>query len=856
MLTLAARALRRRTGSLAGTFVALLFSAAVVSACGILLESGLRTTQAPQRYAAADVVVAGRRQADVPIETLNGTRRMDRKPLTERTAIAPGIAARLARVEGVRSLTPDRSLPAEVTTPATGPVTGRNRLPPTAHTWSSTRLGDLRVVAGRPPATPREVALDRSSARRAGIRLGSRVTVLTATGAQDETVTALVARSDGGDLREAAVFYPDRHLPTGPSVRTRAIGVLADPGTDISALAARMTDVLGRDPHLEVYTGQARARAEFADLTVSASALVTLAASVGGNAVVVSLFVVCATLALHVSHRRREMALLRAVGATPRQIRRMIRAEALLIAVPAGLLGWLLGVAAVRWMRGPLADHHVIPADFTPYTGPLPGAAALSVTVLSAVVAGVAASRRATRIAPTQALGEAAVPPRALGRGRAITGTVLALASLGVFLTGLRSGGDFATLVGLANSLVLLLVVTAAVLGPVLARAAVRILGPLLGVAGPTGRLAAVNTWVDARALAAAVTPLVLAVSFTSTVVFAQTTGLARAQQQMRDGLRADQVVTSAVGIPPVLLRQIRENPHVKAATPVTRSKVVIVGRALGEEKAADLSAQGVDPAHLADTLDLAVTRGSIARLTARTVALSTSAASWLGLGVGDRARLYLGDGTPLSATVIATYERGMGFADVTLAHDLLPAHTTGGLPGSVLVRTRDDQPAADHELTRTLRRHPGVALQNRLTTDTQLRRQATDAWTTYLIVGLVIALVGVAVVTTQAMATAARRREFTLLRLTGAQNRQVMRMVAFESLSVVVAGLAVGSALSVPSLMLVARALGDSWWPVVPVPVYLLIAGTVAFLTAAGALVPARLHLLRRPRVAGDAHG
>ncbi|MER8012467.1 FtsX-like permease family protein [Streptomyces sp. NPDC094149] len=851
MLTLAARTLRHRAGPLVGTLIALLLSAAVVSACGILLESGLRTTQEPQRYAAADVVVAGSRQVDVPIETMNGTRR-DRKPLTERAAIAADLPERIARVDGVRSVTLDRSMPVQVMTADAHPVTGLNRQPPTAHNWSSIRLGALRIVAGEAPATAGEVAMDRSSARRAGTRVGDRIVVLTAAGAQHERVTALVTGSDGRALREAAVFYPDSRLPESPSLRLQAVGVVAAPGVDPAALAARVSGSVEHRPQLAIYTGRDRAKAEFLDLTVSASTLVTLAASVGGNAVVVSVFVVCATLALNVSHRRRELALLRAVGAAPRQIRRMLWAETLLTALPAGLLGWPLGVAVIRWMRGPLADHHVVPADFTPYTGPLPGAAALLVTGLSAVVAALVASRRATRIAPTQALGEAAVPPRALGRGRAIIGSILALASLGVFLTGLRSGGDFATLVGLANTLVLLLVVTAAVLGPLLARAAVRVLGLFLTAAGPTGQLAAANTRVNARAVASAVTPLILAVSFTSTVVFAQTTGLDRAHQQMRDGLRADQVVTSSVGIPPALLRALRQEPHVKTATPVARSKVVVVGRALGEEKTASLSAQSVDPVHLRDTLDLAVVRGSTDRLGARTVALSTSAASWLGLDIGERTRLYLGDGTPVTVSVIATYERGMGFADVTVAHELLTAHTTSGLAGSIVVRTQGDAQLAHRFLARAVAQYPGVALRNRPSEDAQLRQQTMDAWTSYLIVGLIIALVAVAVVTTQAMSTAARRREITLLRLTGAQRRQVMRMMAFESLSVILAGLVVGSALSAPPLMLVSRAVGHSWWPTVSVSLAALIAGTVALLTAAGALVPARLQLIRRPPAGG----
>src|SRR4051812_47157195 len=169
MLRLAARTLRYRTGSFLGVFIALLLGAAVVSACGTLLESGLRSTAAPQRYAAADVIVAGTRQVTVPVKTLNGKPRSDRKALTERAAIDPALPARIARMEGVQSVVPDEAIPVQVWAKNAGPVTGSNGAAPTGHNWSSTRLGDLRLVTGRKPTRPDDVALDATSARHAHI---------------------------------------------------------------------------------------------------------------------------------------------------------------------------------------------------------------------------------------------------------------------------------------------------------------------------------------------------------------------------------------------------------------------------------------------------------------------------------------------------------------------------------------------------------------------------------------------------------------------------------------------------------------------------------------------------------------
>jgi putative ABC transport system permease protein len=850
VLRLAARTLRYRTGSFAGVFLALLLGAAVISACGTLLESALRSgsAAAPQRYAAADVIVAGAGQVTVPVQTSNGKRRSERKTLTERAALDLALPARIARIPGVRSVSTDEAVPVQVRAGKAGQVTGSNGAAPTGRNWSSTRLGGLRLATGLRPARPDEVALDVTSARRARIRPGDRVSVVSAVGAQTKTVTALLARKDGGGLREASVFFPDGQLPAVAPPRVQALGVFASPHTAASVLAARITAAVHGDGQPAVYTGRARASAEFLDLNVASSTLLALSASLGGIAVLVSAFIVYATMALSVSHRRRDMALLRAVGTTPGQVRRMIWTEAVLSALPAGVLGWPLGVGLMWWMRGEFARHQIVPSDFVPYVGPLPAVAAVLVTTVSAVAAGLAASRRATRIAPTQALGEAEVAQAGLGRGRAITGAVLASVSAGLFLIGLRRGGDFATLAALANSLTLLLVITAAVLGPPLARTALRVIAPVFTRAGVSGYLAAANTRANARRLAAAVTPLILAASFASTVVFAQTTGLAQAEQQMKAGLRADRVIASPVGISPAFLQEIRDDPQVQTATPVVRSTVVLVGHSLGQEETAVLSAQGIDATHLARTLDLDVTDGSMTRLRGRSVALSTMAASSLGVHLNDHTRLYLGDGTAVTATVTATYQRGMGFADVTLPHDLLQPHTTSALDTTVLVRSRPETATADPSLARVVHSHPGATLHSRMVTDAQLHQQRANAWINYLLAAMIIGYTAVAVITTQAMATTERRQEFALLRLAGTQRRHILRMMRWETLAVVLAGLLTGTLLSAFPLILVARAAGPSWWPTVPLPLYALIAGSIAVLTWVGALLPARLALRRRP--------
>ncbi|MFE5487631.1 FtsX-like permease family protein [Streptomyces sp. NPDC056527] len=849
-LTLAT--LRARKGGFLGTFVALLFGSAVLSVCGILLESGLRSGVPPQRYAAADVVVSGRQQADMPVDGRGAPAPAPLKPtLVERVPVPAELAPEIRALKEVRAVVADIGVPAHVVGPDGAPLAGAGGTQSLGHNWSSTELGPFRLTAGHAPAGMTDVVLDADLAARADAVPGDRLSLTTDAGTERFRVSGIVAlQSHDGPLRQPAVFFSDafaesRSVHPG---RVDSLGVLAAPGTSSDELADAVSTVLdGSD--VSVRTGDDRAEAEFLDVAMSGPKLVLLAVSVAGNIFLVTIFVVSSTLSLAVGHRRRELALLRAVGAAPRQVRRMVTAEALAVALAGGVLGWPVGVLVVRWIGGRLAEHGFVPFDFAPVYGALPAVGAVVVTVLTAYLAALTAARRATRIRPTEALGEAAVEPAGLGRWRAATGAALVLGSAALFAVGLNRSDDFAALVGLANSLVLTVVIAAAVLGPLVSRASMRIVGPALRTSRVTGHLAAANNSSQVRRLAGAVTPLVLAVSFAATVIFAESTSQHTAREQREAGLVADHVLTSPVKVPPGVVEELRGEEGVRAVTGLVTSSVVGVAVGSGSGQAVPLSAQGLDPKALPETVDLDLRRGEFGRLGPDTVALSTTASSRLGLDVGETAQLRLGDGTLVTPRVVAVYDRGLGFADLTFDRAVLSAHTTTGMDDSVLVRAdaeaRDDVRKA---LVQLVEKHPSLQIADRISFNLRMQEQQAYAWVNYLITGLIIAYSGVTVVNAQVMNTMVRRREFALLRLSGITSHQVMRMVTWESAAVAVIGVGLGTLAAFPALSLIALALTGSVMPTVSPLAYLSIAGGTAGLAALGAFLPARLLLLRRP--------
>ena len=163
----------------------------------------------------------------------------------------------------------------------------------------------------------------------------------------------------------------------------------------------------------------------------------------------VALFVVASTFALLVQQRAREIALLRAVAATPRQVRRMICREAQVVAVAAGILvrfrrwRWLAGCAGSSWTAG------CCPRPSRCTVSPLPVPAVLAAGLGTALgLAAWVAARRASRIRPTEALGEAAVEPKRMGRGRLVAGLAVLVFSAGLLVLSTQLRGEAAAASG------------------------------------------------------------------------------------------------------------------------------------------------------------------------------------------------------------------------------------------------------------------------------------------------------------------------------------------------------------------------------------------------------------------------
>src|SRR3954449_12258371 len=392
MLRLAILSARGRLATFTGALVALTASAVLVMAGGMLLQGALTTHPPVERYSAAAAVVTGQQVVG----------KEDRVVLGERARVSSSLVARLAAVPGVRAAVADVSVPASLGDRAT-----------VAHGWSSAELTPYALSAGRAPAAPGEVVTGYRAEIGTKLRLGS-----TETG---RTVTVVgVARPRHAVTQQTDIFLTDAEATrlAGHPGRVDAVAVLAGPGFD----AARLRAAAG--PGTRVLTGDGRGKAEYPDLEEGQTELIAVSASFGGLALFIAIFVVAGTLGLTIQQREREIALLRAVAATPGQIRRMIAWEAAIVALVGSAIGIWPGAKLGHALAEGLVRHGIAPSTFSVSAGWLPITVAISSGVVVALLAVLAAGRRAARVPVTRALGEAAVEPRLLGRGRAIGGLI------------------------------------------------------------------------------------------------------------------------------------------------------------------------------------------------------------------------------------------------------------------------------------------------------------------------------------------------------------------------------------------------------------------------------------------------
>ncbi len=832
--------LRSRWAAFLGILVAASTAVALITACGFLLETGIRGDVNADRLAGVPIIVA----ADQNISVTHGAgddQETFEAGATERRRIEADLVSIVAATPGVLSAVGEVSFSAHLLDRFGDPIEPSAHSVSWGHSWNSAAATSFSIVAGHEPTTPTEIAIDHALSRAAGVDVGDTISVVANGTVINATVSATLGHAPEQLEHQTAIFFATdtaQHLYGHPG-QVDLITVLVAPGHDIEATARTLRVTVG--PETVVLTGDKRGGAEFVESANASIALIAVAGSLGGIAAVVATMVIAGMLALIVHQRHREIALLRAIGATPRQVRTAIKLETVTVVGVGACLGIAPGAWVARGMLEIWREKGIVPPSFDGPHGTLPAVIALAMTVMIGYLAAHIAGRRASRIRPIEALSESSLQRRRIGIMRSLLGTLLLAGAGAVFMVAMNIDGHLAP--ALVPAIVVMLFLVVGVLAPVLASAGAWVLSTFTIRLGPAAFLAGMNTRTRAHRLASTVTPIVLAIGMAGMGLFQQSTNLHQRTQQNHQRLVADRVVASSIGLPPSIVSELVAVPIVTNAIGMQTTEVFT------DDDLDPTPAVGVTEGDLGTVLDLDVLSGSLDDLIGETIAISQNLANESDATTGTTMSFHLGDGTSVSYRVVAVFARSAGFADLVLPHSLIAHHVTGEELGQVFLDIDDPTTVGQAAIRAVVDRHPGARYG---TSDMIVRADdanaTTQSWVGYLLMAMVAAFAAIAVVNSLALSTAERVREFALMRLVGTTRKQVLRMLRWESLIVVTIGCVLGGTVAVVSLIPFIQTTTGSRIPSTPASTCLMLVVSAALLGLVGTQLPARLALRSNP--------
>jgi putative ABC transport system permease protein len=552
-------------------------------------------------------------------------------------------------------------------------------------------------------------------------------------------------------------------------------------------------------------------------------------------------YLIANTFTIVVAQRTRELALLRAAGATGHQVRRLLRVEALAVGVVGSVVGTVLGIGAAAALRGLLAGTG---ADLP--SGPAvvrPGSMMLSVAIGVGVttLASIAPSRRAGRVSPLEAMRSAAAVATA-GRTRRISGALAAVVAV-LVLGSVVLGGASVMLVAVAA---VAAIVALAALGPVFAGSLTRIVGRPFAALGVSGRLAGEFAARSPRRTAATVMALTLSIALVSFMTVLAASMKKDISDKYREVIRADYVVESSGaqmlgGLSPDVRDRVAALPEVRVASPMRLGHV--------KRDGSTTALAAVDPHTIGSALRIHLRAGDLAGLDDGGVMVSEKVATAEGLEPGDRiAMTFPLDGTQ-HVPVVGVFDDDLVAAIQTeylIGLDSYARHYAEDVDADVFIELAPnaDSDAARAAIDTALRDFPNADVRDQAAAAkgrTAIVDQILGMVTVLLLLTVVIALLGVT--NTLVLSIVERTREIGLLRAIGMTGNQLRWMVRSEAALQAALAVVLGAGLGLGFAAATVSALGASDPIAVVIPwawlATVLVLGTLAGL-AAGQL-PAR---------------
>jgi putative ABC transport system permease protein len=689
----------------------------------------------------------------------------------------------------------------------------------------NTQLSPYRLVQGRAPAGPDDVVMDKATATKHHFAVGDTVLIDLPNRPQRFTITGIV--TFGSDNNLAGVTLAGFSLPTAQALfnsrgQYDTISVLAKPGVDNVALQRSIARIL--PPGVQVISGQALinevSNAIDTELSFISTALLIfafIALFVGG-------FTIFNTFSITVGQRTRELALLRVVGASRKQVFRSVLGEAALTGLIASLIGLGLGVLAALALKALLKAFGIelpsSPLVFEARTPIVAIVVGVGVTVISAIVP----ARRAVRIPAVAALVDHSEDEAQTVRRRRLIGGA-ASATIGVLAVVAGLVGPTIGLVGIGALGVFVAVV---LLLPVIARPLASALGrPLASALGMPGRLGRENSMRSPRRTAQTAAALMIGLALVSTIGVLGASLSTSAANSVDTAINADYIISGSGGFSKSVIPAVSHLPGVTTATSIYQGQFEL------RDTLSTLTA--VSTNQLSQTIDLHVLKGRGApALAAGELLIDSNTASADDLHVGSVVAVRFAQTGQTNMRVGGIFKPNPLAGSFFAGETYFLSHFDNPLPIVVLLRTAPGTRNLNPELNRILDPYANVSSKTRAQFESNEKKQINELLgLIYVLLALAIVIALIGIVNTLMLSVFERTHEIGLLRAVGMRRRQVRAMIRSESVIIALFGAVVGIVIGTALGVALASSLRNNSVTTISVP----FASLIVFLILSGLL-------------------
>ncbi|MEU0551707.1 ABC transporter permease [Micromonospora sp. NPDC005979] len=671
----------------------------------------------------------------------------------------------------------------------------------------------LQLREGRAPQADDEIVINKSLATTAKVRVGEKVGVLTAFESKKREFTLVGVAGYSGDRDSIGgvneVFFTTpvaQRLMLGEPGMFSSITVTAAGGVSDEALRDDMARALGAD--YDVKTGEQLAEDAAASLKEGLSFFNKILLGFAAVALLVATFLILNTFSIIVAQRTRELALMRAIGASGRQIIGSVVLEAIAVGLLASVLGLAAGIgvgALLAFLFGKLAGGLTLAGIGVPAAAVI---GSFGVGLVITVVAALLPALRAARIPPIAAMQDVATPDRPLTKvtvaGSVVTGIGAVLLFLG--LSGNAGDQTLATILGG----VLFAFIGVALLTPLISRPVVNLLGAIFSWSVP-GKLGRLNSGRNPRRTAITAAALMVGIALVTGITVILDSAKSSISALAQDTIKAELVIAGQQGGPRPpsfdsgVLDQVKALPGVRMVDGEYGDMARVDGKSTWVAASSDV-------ASLRQIFGAKATAGDIDRLSPTQMLVSSDTATSRGWSVGSTVNVQLTRGAARTYTISGIYESSQLTNPVTLpataAKDFaIPQPIQGFIQLAPGARVADVQPRVETLLADS----PEVSVADR---DAFIKQQTgqLDGLLTMIkiLLALAIIIAGLGIINTLALSVLERTRELGLLRAIGLRRGQTMGMITVEAVVISVFGALLGVAVGTGLGAAVVEALKD----------------------------------------------